>query len=80
MDKKTKYEAIRDGDFRLNNYWPLISEIRTLDNNTLNLNSTNTLATLISNPEYFDAMIDTITNQTKDFVEAYHDLYFSSKD
>jgi hypothetical protein len=75
LDKNNEYNAIRDGDFRLNNYWPLVSEIKTPENNPLNLNSTNTLAKLISNPEYFDAMIDTIANQTKDFVNTYYPTF-----
>ncbi|TVZ46154.1 PD-(D/E)XK nuclease family protein [Olleya sp. Hel_I_94] len=78
LDKRNKYDAIRDGDYRLSSFWPLVSDIKTLDNNSLNLSSTNTLEKLISNSNYFEEMVDVITKQTKDFIDMYHDLYFNN--
>ncbi|PKH52149.1 hypothetical protein CXF68_16260 [Tenacibaculum sp. Bg11-29] len=80
LDRKNEYDTIRDGDYRLSSYWPLISDLKTTEDNPLNLTSTNTLEKLINNPTYFEEMVTTVVNQTKDFVDAYHDLYFPSND
>lgn len=72
FDKETSYNAIRDGDYRLSTYWPLVSDIKTKDKNPLNLASTKTLRKLSNNDVYFKEMVNEITDQTKAFVDTYH--------
>jgi hypothetical protein len=75
LDKKNNYDALRDGDYRFNTYWPLISDIKTPDKNPLNLSSTKTLEKLSTDNAYFEDMVNEIINQTKDFLDTYHGLF-----
>lgn len=76
FDKSKRYDAIRDGDYRLSSFWPLISDIKTTDNTPLNLSSTSTLEKLISNSKYLEEMVNAVADQTKAFVETYYEQYF----
>ena len=75
LDKKNNYDALRDGDYRLSSYWPLVSDIKTPSNNPLNLNSTKILEKLSTDPIYFDEMVTGIAEQVKGFVNTYHKLF-----
>lgn len=80
FDRKNSYDALKDGDYRLSNYWTLINDIKTPENNFLNLSSTNILEKLLSNPTYFENMVSAVATQTKTFVDTYHDYYFLEKE
>ncbi|MGB3343696.1 MAG: PD-(D/E)XK nuclease family protein [Aequorivita sp.] len=75
FDRKNKYNAIRDGDYRLSSYWPLVCDITTPDKNPLNLSSTKTLERLSKDSVYFEEIVNEITTQIIDFVKVYHALF-----
>lgn len=75
FDKANEYDALRDGDFRLNNYWPLITDIKNPSSNSFSLSNTVILEKLSMDAEYFDDMVNGIGNQVKDFVDTYHGLF-----
>ncbi|WP_343330851.1 PD-(D/E)XK nuclease family protein [Polaribacter staleyi] len=75
FDRKNNYDALRDGDFRLSSYWPLVADIKTPGNNPLNLSSTNTLEKLSTDKGYFDEMVNGIGSQVKDFADTYYKLF-----
>jgi hypothetical protein len=72
---KNNYDALRDGDYRLNSYWPLVSDIKTPSNNPLNLNSTATLEKLSTDSDYFDELVNSICDQVTEFVNTYYTLF-----
>tara|TARA_R110001592_G_C13095836_1_gene743787 strand:- start:38 stop:1213 length:1176 start_codon:yes stop_codon:yes gene_type:complete len=72
---KNNYDALRDGDYRLNSYWPLVSDIKTPNNNPLNLNSTATLEKLSTDSDYFNELVNSICDQVTDFVNTYYALF-----
>ncbi len=75
FDRQKAYESIRDGDFRLSNFWPIVSDIKTPEKNALNLSSTSILEKLNNNDEYyFENMVATIVHQTKSFIETYGNI------
>ncbi|MDG5493174.1 PD-(D/E)XK nuclease family protein [Psychroserpens sp. SPM9] len=76
LDKKREYNAISDGDRRLNSFWPIIRYLKTTEGNPLNLTSTRILEKLSSDANYFEQMVNSISNETKNFVETYHTHYF----
>jgi hypothetical protein len=75
LDRKNNYDTSRDGDYRLSSYWPLVSDIKTPSNNPLNLNSTKTLEKLSTDSDYFNELVNSISNQVKDFVNTYYTLF-----
>lgn len=75
FDRKNKYDAIRDGDYRLSNHWPLVCDITTPDKNPLNLSSTKILERLSNDDSYFEEMVNEVTNQTLDFVKMYNTFF-----
>ena len=75
LDQKNNYVTLRDGDYRLSSYWPLVSDIKTPSNNPLNLNSTKTLEKLSTDSDYFNELVNSISNQIKDFVNTYYTLF-----
>lgn len=72
FDKKNGYNPLRDGDYRINKYWPIVSDIKTPDQNPLNLGSIKILVKLSSDATYFEKMVSETANQTKLFVESYY--------
>ncbi|TXD83197.1 hypothetical protein ESY86_13475 [Subsaximicrobium wynnwilliamsii] len=46
LDKQREYDAIVDGDRRLNSSWPIIRDLKTTEANPLNLSSTAILGKL----------------------------------
>lgn len=75
IDKANNYDALRDGDYRLNSYWPVVSDIKTANNNPLNLNSTATLEKLSTDAIYFENLVNKVADQVKDFVNTYYRLF-----
>lgn len=72
FDAKNDYSILRDGDYRLNKYWPVVCDVNTIHNNHLNLSSTKILETLSTDKSYFEKMVSEVANQTKAFIEAYY--------
>lgn len=72
FDSKNSYNSLRDGDYRINKYWPIVSDINTPGNNPLNLSSTKILENLSTDKIYFEAMVSEVAKQTKVFIEAYY--------
>lgn len=76
FDQKNTYDALRDGDYRLSNYWPMVCDIKTPNNNPLNLSSIKTLQELSRSNEYFEKMVNEIIDQTRKFIETYNSSFF----
>ena len=74
FDKKREYNAITDGDKRLNSYWPVARFLKTTEDNPLSLASTAILEKLHNDSVYFDKMIDSSLDQIKSFVETYFQI------
>ena len=77
LHKGMSYEVLRDGDYRLNNYWPVVSDIKSINNTPLDLSNIETLEQLINSKEYFNDLVDTIVEQTSAFYITYHNHYFN---
>jgi hypothetical protein len=73
FDNKNEYDCLNEGERRLNSYWPVIRNIKTPLGNPLNLSSTTTLEKLSNDSLYFEDMVKAIVDQTKGFIDSYHD-------
>lgn len=73
LDRTREYAIKEDGDNRYNSYWPIIRSLKTMEGDYLNLSSTTFLEKLSSETDYFNAMVNSIVEQTKNFIEVYHD-------
>jgi hypothetical protein len=73
LDRNAIYDKLAEGDVRLSNYWPVIREIKTLENNNLHLSSSNILERLNTDSGYFEDMVKEVVRQVMEFVEVYGD-------
>lgn len=79
LHKGMSYDPLRDDDYRLNNYWPIVSDIKSINNTPLSLSNIEILEQLISSKEYFNDLVDVIVEQTSAFFTTYHNHYFEDK-
>lgn len=71
-DDENEYEVVQEDDYTFLPHWPVIRNIKTPDDNPLNLYSTKILEKLSNDDTYFEDMVSEVANQTKAFIEDYY--------
>ena len=71
LDKGGKYDFKIEGCKRHNAFWPVIKDIKTPEDNFLNISSTGILEQLAQDSTYFENMVEATVKQAVAFIAAY---------